>query len=208
MANRLSVIATRTGDDGTTGLGTVPAAPRTPRVAALGDVDELNSAIGLLLTETLPEDVAADLLAIQHDLFDMGAELCTGHAALKRNRSPAWAPGWPTTTRRCRPARVHPARRLAYRRACARGARDLPARGTGRGGAGAHRQRQCAGKTVFEPAVRPAVRAGAASERRGRQNRCLLEQQPPGKVDRGRRGALRHNGLSARPRGMRSFRGP
>ena len=45
-------------------------------MAALGDVDELNSAIGLLLTETLPEDVAADLLAIQHDLFDMGAELC------------------------------------------------------------------------------------------------------------------------------------
>ena len=87
MANRLSVIATRTGDDGTTGLGTVPAAPRTPRVAALGDVDELNSAIGLLLTETLPEDVAADLLAIQHDLFDMGAELCIpGHAALKEEQ--------------------------------------------------------------------------------------------------------------------------
>ena len=58
MANRLSVIATRTGDDGTTGLGTVPAAQDAPRIAALGDVDELNSAIGLLLTETLPEDVA------------------------------------------------------------------------------------------------------------------------------------------------------
>ena len=76
MANRLSVIATRTGDDGTTGLGDGSRCARTPRVAALGDVDELNSAIGLLLTETLPEDVAADLLAIQHDLFDMGAELC------------------------------------------------------------------------------------------------------------------------------------
>lgn len=56
-------------------------------MAALGDVDELNSAIGLLLTETLPEDVAADLLAIQHDLFDMGAELCIpGHAALKEEQ--------------------------------------------------------------------------------------------------------------------------
>jgi cob(I)alamin adenosyltransferase len=84
MANRLSVIATRTGDDGTTGLGDGSRCPKdAPRVAALGDVDELNSAIGLLLTETLPEDVAADLLAIQHDLFDMGAELCIpGHAVI------------------------------------------------------------------------------------------------------------------------------
>ncbi|MBR8655647.1 cob(I)yrinic acid a,c-diamide adenosyltransferase [Achromobacter sp. Marseille-Q0513] len=88
MANRLSVIATRTGDDGTTGLGDGSrCAKDAPRVAALGDVDELNSAIGLLLTETLPEDVAADLLAIQHDLFDMGAELCIpGHAALKEEQ--------------------------------------------------------------------------------------------------------------------------
>ena len=127
MANRLSVIATRTGDDGTTGLGTVPAAPRTPRVAALGDVDELNSAIGLLLTETLPEDVAADLLAIQHDLFDMGAELCIpGHAALKEEQIARLGAGWPLQRGAAALARVHPARRLAYRRACARGARDLP----------------------------------------------------------------------------------
>lgn len=84
MANRLSVIATRTGDDGTTGLGDGSRVPKdAPRIAALGDVDELNSVIGLLLTETLPEDVAADLLAIQHDLFDMGAELCIpGHVAV------------------------------------------------------------------------------------------------------------------------------
>ena len=84
MANRLSVIATRTGDDGTTGLGDGSRLPKdAPRIAALGDVDELNSVIGLLLTETLPGDVAADLLAIQHDLFDMGAELCIpGHAAI------------------------------------------------------------------------------------------------------------------------------
>lgn len=84
MANRLSVIATRTGDDGTTGLGDGSRTPKdAPRVAALGDVDELNSVIGVLLSETLPDDVAADLLAIQHDLFDMGAELCIpGHTAL------------------------------------------------------------------------------------------------------------------------------
>ncbi|WP_445657820.1 cob(I)yrinic acid a,c-diamide adenosyltransferase [Achromobacter sp. NCFB-sbj8-Ac1-l] len=84
MANRLSVIATRTGDDGTTGLGDGSRVPKdAARIAALGDVDELNSVIGLLLTESVPADVAQDLLTIQHDLFDMGAELCIpGHVAL------------------------------------------------------------------------------------------------------------------------------
>ncbi|MBC9906780.1 cob(I)yrinic acid a,c-diamide adenosyltransferase [Achromobacter xylosoxidans] len=84
MANRLSVIATRTGDDGTTGLGDGSRTPKdAPRVAAIGDVDELNSGIGVLLTEDLPAEISADLLAIQHDLFDMGAELCIpGHTAL------------------------------------------------------------------------------------------------------------------------------
>ncbi len=84
MANRLSVIATRTGDDGTTGLGDGSRTPKdAPRIAALGDVDELNSVIGVLLTENLPDEVAADLHVIQNDLFDMGAELCIpGHRAL------------------------------------------------------------------------------------------------------------------------------
>lgn len=84
MANRLSVIATRTGDDGTTGLGDGSRTPKdAPRIAAIGDVDELNSGIGVLLTEDLPAEISADLLAIQHDLFDIGAELCIpGHTAL------------------------------------------------------------------------------------------------------------------------------
>ncbi len=84
MANRLSVIATRTGDDGTTGLGDGSrVAKNSLRIAALGDVDELNSAVGVLLTHALPPEVSADLLTIQHDLFDMGAELCIpGHVAL------------------------------------------------------------------------------------------------------------------------------
>ncbi|CAB3678301.1 Cobalamin adenosyltransferase [Achromobacter deleyi] len=84
MANRLSIIATRTGDDGTTGLGDGSRIPKdAPRIAALGDVDELNSVIGLLLTERLPAEVSTDLLTIQHDLFDIGAELCIpGHTAL------------------------------------------------------------------------------------------------------------------------------
>ena len=77
MGHRLSAITTRTGDDGTTGLGDGSRTPKdSPRVAAMGDVDELNSTIGLLLAEPLPEDVRAALVGIQHDLFDLGGELC------------------------------------------------------------------------------------------------------------------------------------
>jgi len=84
MANRLSIIATRTGDDGTTGLGDGSRIPKDAlRIAALGDVDELNSVLGVLLTESLQPDITADLTAIQNDLFDMGAELCIpGHTAV------------------------------------------------------------------------------------------------------------------------------
>jgi cob(I)alamin adenosyltransferase len=84
MANRLSVIATRTGDDGTTGLGDGSrTAKDAPRIAALGDVDELNSVIGLLRAEPLSDEISGDLLDIQHDLFDLGAELAVpGHTAL------------------------------------------------------------------------------------------------------------------------------
>ncbi|OYV49437.1 MAG: cob(I)yrinic acid a,c-diamide adenosyltransferase [Candidimonas sp.] len=84
MAIRLSVITTRTGDAGTTGLGDGSRiAKDAPRIAALGDVDELNSAIGLLRTEPLPQAIDVLLARIQNDLFDMGAELCIpGHTAL------------------------------------------------------------------------------------------------------------------------------
>jgi cob(I)alamin adenosyltransferase len=76
MANRLSKIVTRTGDDGTTGLASGDRITKDQtRVAALGDVDELNSAIGILLTETLPGEARVALLGIQHDLFDLGGEL-------------------------------------------------------------------------------------------------------------------------------------
>jgi cob(I)alamin adenosyltransferase len=76
MANRLSRIVTRTGDDGSTGLASGERiAKDQPRVAALGDVDELNSNIGLLLTETLPDAVRDALVGVQHDLFDLGGEL-------------------------------------------------------------------------------------------------------------------------------------
>ena len=76
MGHRLSRIATRTGDDGTTGLGDGSRTGKDHlRIAALGDVDELNSTIGLLLTEDLPADVRDALVDIQHDLFDLGGEL-------------------------------------------------------------------------------------------------------------------------------------
>jgi len=76
MANRLSQIATRTGDDGTTGLGDGTRVPKDHlRVQAMGDVDELNSQIGVLLAEPLPDDVRDLLVTIQHELFNLGGEL-------------------------------------------------------------------------------------------------------------------------------------
>ena len=77
MGNRLSKIATRTGDNGTTGLGDGSRTSKDSlRVHAMGDVDELNSHIGLLLCEELPPALREELVSIQHDLFDLGGELC------------------------------------------------------------------------------------------------------------------------------------
>lgn len=76
MGHRLSKIYTRTGDDGTTGLGDGSRTPKTvPRVEAMGDVDELNSLVGLLLTETVPGEIVELLKDVQHALFDLGGEL-------------------------------------------------------------------------------------------------------------------------------------
>ena len=85
MANRLSQIATRTGDDGTTGLGDGSRVSKTHlRVHAMGDVDELNSQIGVLLAEPLPADIRELLVIVQHELFNLGGELCMpGYELLK-----------------------------------------------------------------------------------------------------------------------------
>ena len=85
MANRLSQIATRTGDDGTTGLGDGTRVPKSHgRIAAMGDVDELNSHLGVLLAEPLPDDVRDLLVTIQHELFNLGGELSIpGYTLLK-----------------------------------------------------------------------------------------------------------------------------
>ena len=84
MGNRLSKIVTRTGDDGTTGLADGSRVGKdTLRIAALGDVDELNSMLGLLLAEVPPADIADELVDIQHDLFDCGGEMAIpGYVAM------------------------------------------------------------------------------------------------------------------------------
>ena len=85
MGHRLSKITTRTGDAGETGLGDGKRVGKDDaRIAALGDVDELNSAIGVLLAEDLPADVREALEQVQHDLFDVGGELSIpGHAMVQ-----------------------------------------------------------------------------------------------------------------------------
>jgi len=85
MGNRLTQIATRTGDNGTTGLGdNTRVSKDSLRVHAMGDVDELNSNIGVLLCEPMPDGVAALLVEIQHQLFNLGGELSIpGYELLK-----------------------------------------------------------------------------------------------------------------------------
>jgi cob(I)alamin adenosyltransferase len=76
MGHRLTKIVTRTGDDGTTGLGDGTRVSKdAPRVVALGDIDELNSSIGCVLAEPVPEPVRTALAAAQNDLFDLGGEI-------------------------------------------------------------------------------------------------------------------------------------
>jgi cob(I)alamin adenosyltransferase len=84
MGYRLSKITTRTGDAGDTGLGDgARVAKDSPRIQALGDIDELNSCLGLLLAEKPPAPIAAALLQVQHDLFDLGGEVCIpGHSMI------------------------------------------------------------------------------------------------------------------------------
>jgi len=85
MGKRLSKIYTRTGDDGTTGLGDGSRVTKDSlRVQAFGTVDEANSAIGVVLAcESVPASVRDVLTEIQHDLFELGGELCIpGHSAV------------------------------------------------------------------------------------------------------------------------------
>lgn len=90
MGHRLSKIYTRTGDAGTTGLGDGSRTGKdSARVAAMGDVDELNSLLGVLLCEELPAEVRELLTGIQHDLFDLGGELSVPGAVFLKAGQPA-----------------------------------------------------------------------------------------------------------------------
>jgi len=99
MGSRLSKIITRTGDAGETGLGDGSrVAKSAPRIAALGDIDELNASIGLLRCEELPAGINAALAEIQHDLFSLGGELCMpGNSVIddtQVTRLENWAEEW------------------------------------------------------------------------------------------------------------------
>ncbi|MCZ8166035.1 cob(I)yrinic acid a,c-diamide adenosyltransferase [Silanimonas sp.] len=84
MGNRLSKIYTRTGDDGSTGLGDGARVSKdSARVTAYGTVDEANSTIGIVLACEIPDSIRNVLVAVQHQMFDLGGELCIpGHAAI------------------------------------------------------------------------------------------------------------------------------
>ena len=85
----LNRIYTRSGDDGTTGLGDGVRVPKThPRIVAYGGVDELNSVIGVALATGLPDRIAERLRNVQNDLFDVGADLCVPETSQDRDRPP------------------------------------------------------------------------------------------------------------------------
>jgi cob(I)alamin adenosyltransferase len=138
MATALSKIATRTGDDGTTGLGDGRRIGKDDaRIVAIGDVDELNSNLGVLLAEPLPDDVRTALVTIQHDLFDLGGELCIpGHTVLDDThlaRLDRWLADHnatlpPLRNSSCRPARA-PRRSRTCAAPCRRAERSIVALG-------------------------------------------------------------------------------
>jgi cob(I)alamin adenosyltransferase len=95
MGHRLSRIYTRTGDAGTTGLGDGRRVGKdSPRVTAYGDLDELNSHLGLVLAEAMPDAVRGCLSEIQHLLFDLGGDLCIPGRGTIEPRHVEWLEAW------------------------------------------------------------------------------------------------------------------
>jgi hypothetical protein len=155
MSNRLTQIATRTGDDGTTGLGDNTRVPKDNlRVCAMGDVDELNSQIGLLLCEDMPGDVRELLVQVQHQLFNLQrpATACAGVHPAGRHSGRVYGPCLPDGGPQSRAVR-------------------------GRPGRGADLASSAA--AVPQPPQRPLVRAGPGPQPDERWRRCVLEQQAP-----------------------------
>ena len=183
MGNRLTQIATRTGDDGTTGLGDNTRVPKDHlRVHAMGDVDELNSHIGVLLCEPMPAPVRELLVDVQHQLFNLGGELSMpGYTLLKPeallqldNALAEHNAALPRLAEFILPAGTRAASLAHVCRTVARRAeRAVVALGAERGA-----QRRAA--PVPQPAERPAVRAGARAQPRRRRRRRLLEERAHG----------------------------
>jgi cob(I)alamin adenosyltransferase len=168
MGHRLSKITTRTGDDGTTGLGDGSRVGKDEaRIAVIGDVDELNSNLGVLLAEPLPPAIRVQLTAIQHDLFNLGGELCMpGHSVIGDTEVAQldhWIvehnAGLPPLREFILPAGSRAAS-LAHvcRTVCRR----------------AERSAECGATALYQPLVRSAVRVGACVESGGWRQRGAL----------------------------------
>ena len=201
MANRLTQIATRTGDDGTTGLGDGSRVAKSHlRIAALGDVDELNSTLGVLLAEPLPDDVRELLVVIQHELFNLGGELSIPGYALLKIEAVArldealahYNAALPRLKEFILPAGTRSAALAHVGRTVARRAeRAVVALAGERRGS----QRSAPVPEPPErPAVRPRPRPQPRQPRRPRRRRRLLEERAP----RPRRGRRRRRRLSRR----------
>jgi ATP:cob(I)alamin adenosyltransferase len=177
MGQRLTQIATRTGDNGTTGLGdNTRVSKDSLRVHAMGDVDELNSHIGVLLCEDMPANVRALLVEIQHQLFNLGGELSI--------------PGFEL---------LKPEAVLALDEALAEHNAQLPrlqefilpagtraaslAHGARGRGPGAGRGTERHATPIPQPPVRPDVRAGACAQSHARGRRRVLEERADGALE-------------------------
>ena len=184
MGHRLSKIYTRTGDDGTTGLGDGSRVPKTHgRIEAYGTVDEANSAIGVILAvPNLPPAVAEALTKIQHELFDLGGELAVpGYRAILDSHIEQLEQCLDGFNEPLPPLEgIHPAGRWTGRRRVPHGTRDHAARGTLRVGVGAERNGRTGSDALLESVVGSAVRrrasAGAARER----TRSVVEEAVTG----------------------------